>query len=327
MATTWATSRVPWRGGVAIERSGGFVLRSVVALVLTPDATVQLSHGQAHWADNTISGEATMPLFRRKEDTRPRLVDLREGGTVEVVGESHYQEALEKICGGKTEDGHRRRVAAALVPESDNPHDENAIAVYIESSQIGYLSREDASRYRMLAEEMAQRGEIGQVSALIAGGWRRSREDQGSFGVTLFLAEPESAHPNSPPPRARPRTGSEAATNTGASTSPRLVVGMVDGHHYTDWVESVKHLKRSKNYTDALTLLYRLCAAAQAESEATGQTLAPWYFEQVAIEERRAGRLDREIAILDHYRRSPYAIAGQFDERLGKALGKLPPPG
>jgi hypothetical protein len=102
---------------------------------------------------------------------------------------------------------------------------------------------------------------------------------------------------------------------------------MVDGRHYTDWVDPVKQLKRDHQNDRALTLLYRLCDAAEAESLATGETLAPWYFEQVAIEERRAGRPDREVAILDRYRRSRHPVAEKFDERLAKALAKLPPPG
>ena len=41
----------------------------------------------------------------------------------DVVGESHYQSALNKICGGRSEDGYSLDVEAALVHEDDNKYD------------------------------------------------------------------------------------------------------------------------------------------------------------------------------------------------------------
>jgi hypothetical protein len=54
----------------------------------------------------------------------------REDAVLEIVGESNYQPALERLSGGKTPDG--TRVAggmAILFPEPQNPYDSNAIAV------------------------------------------------------------------------------------------------------------------------------------------------------------------------------------------------------
>ena len=58
-------------------------------------------------------------LFRRRE---PAGSFLAGDGSyrVEVVGESHYQEALEAICGGRTEEGARQECTATLVPEPTN---------------------------------------------------------------------------------------------------------------------------------------------------------------------------------------------------------------
>jgi hypothetical protein len=67
--------------------------------------------------------------------------------TLEVTGESHYQEALWTIVGGRSSNPIRRSVRALLVPEPTNPYDENAIRVVIDGHTVGYLSREDASVY------------------------------------------------------------------------------------------------------------------------------------------------------------------------------------
>lgn len=67
---------------------------------------------------------------------------------LEVVGESNYQKALAKICGGQSEDGANLFVLAELVPEPDNPHDPRAVRVDIRGLTVGYLPRESAARYR-----------------------------------------------------------------------------------------------------------------------------------------------------------------------------------
>ena len=104
-----------------------------------------------------------------------------------VVGESNYQRALESICGGKTEEGHERRIEALLVYEDHNPHDNQAIRVDIEGSTVGYLSRKMARDYK---KEMATgrfKGRPATCPALIVGGWYRGVDDQGHFGVWLDI--------------------------------------------------------------------------------------------------------------------------------------------
>jgi hypothetical protein len=65
-----------------------------------------------------------------------------------VVGESHYQEELWAIVGGRRRDPVRDDVIAILLPEVDNPVDENAISVWVYLKLVGHLSREDAVLYR-----------------------------------------------------------------------------------------------------------------------------------------------------------------------------------
>jgi len=98
---------------------------------------------------------------------------------------------------------------------------------------------------------------------------------------------------------------------------------MVDGRHYTEWPDPVAALKRQGKLDDALRLLYRLCDAAEAESAAARQTLAPWYFEQAAIVERKLGNVEAEIVALERYAGSPWAKRAIFDDRLAKARALL----
>lgn len=55
------------------------------------------------------------------------------------------------------------------------------------------------------------------------------------------------------------------------------IAAMVRGRHYTEWVETVKQLKRDGQYEKALLLLLE-CQAATSRHE-PGRP-APWYFEQ-----------------------------------------------
>jgi hypothetical protein len=100
----------------------------------------------------------------------------------DIVGESHYQDVLEKLAGGRTEEGVAVEYDARLVPERKNPYDPNAVRVDIKGQTVGYLSREDAKLYRKAAgtkENVAP--------TLIVGGWDRGKKDRGHFGVKLAL--------------------------------------------------------------------------------------------------------------------------------------------
>jgi hypothetical protein len=66
-----------------------------------------------------------------------------------VVGESFYADALARLFPrprGRDDDEHD--VSVELRPESGNPHDDQAVAVYIGSAKVGHLSRADARAYR-----------------------------------------------------------------------------------------------------------------------------------------------------------------------------------
>ncbi len=107
--------------------------------------------------------------------------------SVKVVGESHYQENLSKICGGFTENGVEHITIAKLIHADDNPYDNKAIRVEISGVSVGYLDRSEARYFR---ERMCANGHVGlnvTCKAKITGGWNRGGNDIGYFGVTLDL--------------------------------------------------------------------------------------------------------------------------------------------
>jgi len=107
--------------------------------------------------------------------------------SVDIVGESKYQPALEAICGGRTDESQETIVVATLVHEDDNPYDNRAIRVDIQGRTVGYLSRENARQYRKAIRDGGYPGITATCSAMIVGGWDRGRGDRGHYGVKLDL--------------------------------------------------------------------------------------------------------------------------------------------
>lgn len=120
------------------------------------------------------------------------IFDRAPGAAIEVVGESHYQDALLLVADGRTEHGARKREqVATLSPEPDNPYDPAAIVVEIDGHVVGYLDRHDALAYGPVLGAAAALGHasIGCHATLIGGGERHDGY-AGSFGVVLHLGQP-----------------------------------------------------------------------------------------------------------------------------------------
>ena len=110
---------------------------------------------------------------------------------VNVVGTSHYQPALAEITGRKGDEEIRFETTATLVPEPDNPHDANAIAVHLANRLVGYLSRDENSRWQEVVKMLAEHGHRAAAEAMIAG--RAPGGGTSNLGVFLRLPTPTEA--------------------------------------------------------------------------------------------------------------------------------------
>ncbi len=139
-----------------------------------------------------------MDVFRRflgslaPQPSEPDNVFLQGDGlyACPTVGESNYQDALEAICGGRTEDAASHDCIAHLILEDSNPYDNQAVRVDIEGRTIGYLSREMARRFRISLRPTGKLRAVLTCNARIGGGWdreRRGKHSRGHFGVQLDL--------------------------------------------------------------------------------------------------------------------------------------------
>ena len=84
-----------------------------------------------------------------------------------IVGESHYQEALLRICGAGAGEMIERECVAELVPEPDNAHDGNAIRVEIEGALVGYIRSQEARRWQRGIIAMRDAGRSSECAARI----------------------------------------------------------------------------------------------------------------------------------------------------------------
>jgi hypothetical protein len=146
---------------------------------------------------------------------------------LEVVGESFYQENLWRLAAARPGEPVRVEITAVLVAEDDNPHDSNAIAVWIDGLKVGHLSRENARAYRpgLLALQRAHQMPIALTGVITGGGMR----DDGPGRLGVFLRhDPEDfgLRPQPSParePTVRPGStdalASEAGVACGAATS------------------------------------------------------------------------------------------------------------
>lgn len=102
--------------------------------------------------------------------------------------------------------------------------------------------------------------------------------------------------------------------------------GSRDGKHYTEWVETVKLLKREGRLDEAVDLLGQLVAATENEARRNaGWGVAPWYYEQLAIIHAKRGESDAELEILERYAEQPHAPGNspaKMTERLKKARSR-----
>ncbi len=109
----------------------------------------------------------------------------------DIVGESHYQEALERFAGGRSETEAKVEILACILPEN-NPKDKNAVVVKINGETVGYLAKAHAKAWRAALRQIRNCEDPVEVMALIVGGWHRTPKgkpvETGSFGLKLDMS-------------------------------------------------------------------------------------------------------------------------------------------
>lgn len=106
---------------------------------------------------------------------------------VEVVGVSRRQDALANVVARHGRSGRTLTIDASLVPEASNPHDANAVRIELEGALIGYLSRDNARRYRADLAAAGTPGATIVCKARIVGGFETANGEPAHFGVRLDL--------------------------------------------------------------------------------------------------------------------------------------------
>lgn len=106
---------------------------------------------------------------------------------IDVVGVSRRQDALAAIVEEHGRSGRTATVEAVLVLEDSNPHDPNAVRVEIDGALVGYLSRDNARRYRADLAAAGTPGASVSSQARIVGGFETASGERAHFGVRLDL--------------------------------------------------------------------------------------------------------------------------------------------
>jgi hypothetical protein len=111
------------------------------------------------------------------------------GKDLEVVGESHYQPALQLAASYSGKPMHAS-VHAFLIAEEGNPYDGSAVAVWVGAAKVGHLSRDDARTLRSSIIDLGVRQNAPVVvdGTIVGGGPGRSlgiwlKYDPEAFGL------------------------------------------------------------------------------------------------------------------------------------------------
>jgi hypothetical protein len=140
----------------------------------------QLTDHDAWWEKARIEAEAAHEKQRREQEAADRASGMLVGEySPAVVGESHRQETIKRIAEELSDDQSRGAIAE-LVPQPDNPHDRNAVAVMINGDLIGYLAREEAAEYSRPLQTR-RRSQPSTCRVFITGG----RAGRSSYGVVI----------------------------------------------------------------------------------------------------------------------------------------------
>jgi hypothetical protein len=128
-------------------------------------------------SNSSLSGNSSV----RVDSSSATKIEGDGNYSFNIVGESHYQDALIAIAGAKEEKSKRFKCEAFIVHEPNNPHDKNACAVVIGDQRVGYLSKQDAKDQVLFRNS---EGFILKADAMIVGGWSL-KGSEGCYGVKI----------------------------------------------------------------------------------------------------------------------------------------------
>lgn len=141
------------------------------------------SHGSYTWNVGTIellprfSAELRLSAAHGSDMAQEAaIVHWPETGLfpVKVVGARYYRDAINRVAQNATGNSALVFCTASLVPEADNPHDAQAVAVMIAGEKIGYLQRDAAPALRSRLHEVGLDGETSLCRAVISAGLEAS---------------------------------------------------------------------------------------------------------------------------------------------------------
>lgn len=259
---------------------------------------------------------------QRGELPREALTLAASGGSLGVVGESHYRDAIEAATGGPRTEGIRTIMWATLVAEHVNPYDPHAVGVHVAGRKVGHLARDDAAAFWPLVERIQAAGRVAYCRADIYGGWNRSPANRGDYGVILYAASPEvQAEKLDRELDGKSRTEIAAARpplQPGRETGP----GTVRGRHHSAWHADAKRLRDVGDEDGAAALLLEIVEATEEESRHESFGVAPAAYETLAVIYRQRKDQDAEAAILERFARQKHAL-GATPAKLLVRLEKL----
>jgi hypothetical protein len=110
---------------------------------------------QRHLVEDPETVKSWVDDLVHRISARLRHIASAEPKAPAIISEAHHQEAMGRVFA-------RRAVAGVtisagqLVPEPDNPHDANAVAVMVEGERVGYLKRDVAAIYSPVLQKLGQ---------------------------------------------------------------------------------------------------------------------------------------------------------------------------
>ena len=209
--------------------------------------------------------------------------------SLEVVGEAYRDDEVIAVIGRRpnVDEEIELREHATLIPEPDNPYDKNAVSVRMKGHLVGYLSKDEAKRYKPVVDRIVASGHIPVADASIWAVLRKGYDGKPRFfsNVRLALGEPHMLIPVNDPP-----------------TAPYSIVPWGNGLQVTGEEQHFDVLKRFVGKHDRELLLVTLHRGVEARPRGDRE------FAEVRLNGQRVGEMSTATSkhffpIIDHLER------------------------